>query len=56
MKGQASGPLPAVRAEQVDPGGRGQQAPEAGVMQEDGFLDVRDDATGVADAVPAFLP
>jgi hypothetical protein len=47
--------LGAVQAEEVHPGGRRQQAAQARVMQEDGFLHERHDGTGLGDVGARLL-
>ena len=53
--GQAGAALAAVQAEQVYPGGGRQQAPDAGVVQEDGLLDERHDRAGIGDGGAGLL-
>ena len=53
--GQPGLALAAIQAEQVDPGGRRQQAPESRVVQEHRLLHERHDATRVGDRGAGLL-
>ena len=53
--GQPGFALAAVQAEQVDPGGGRQQAPQSRVVQEHRLLDERHDVPGIRDRVAGLL-